>query len=425
MKKLFLPLLLTAGLLAPVALPSPGFAVSEIDKINQQLKEVKKQQESAAWQARQAEKNIAGVQYKRKITAQGLEVLMGEIDKVGNAMNAYNSQIGDRTEKLQKTGEELQEAMNRVKERDSMLRDRIRLMYTNGFVSYLDVLFSSTSFSDFLDRYDALKSIVNEDKSILATNKKDQAQIAEQKKSVEAQLAEVKQLYAKMEEQHQYLASKEREKEVMIASLHAQEHALEEIGEEMEQELMQLARKRSSLNAEANKIKEEQARKRKAAEAKRRAAEAKRNKRHSVASASNSESYSGGELASPLHGGLRVTSDFGYRTHPVTGERESFHKGADFGAPNGTPIYAAESGEVIVAQWWNGYGNCVIIDHGGGMWTVYGHIRNGGIKVSEGDMVKRGEKIAEVGSTGRSTGNHLHFEVRINEEPVNPLPYLR
>jgi murein DD-endopeptidase MepM/ murein hydrolase activator NlpD len=94
-------------------------------------------------------------------------------------------------------------------------------------------------------------------------------------------------------------------------------------------------------------------------------------------------------------------------------------------APRGTPIYAAESGVVIVNQWMGGYGNCIIIDHGGGLWTLYGHLLDGSSVVEKGETVKRGQKIASVGMTGTATGYHLHFEVRKNEKPVNPLPYIR
>lgn len=93
-------------------------------------------------------------------------------------------------------------------------------------------------------------------------------------------------------------------------------------------------------------------------------------------------------------------------------------------APQGTDIHAAEDGVVIVAEWWSGYGNTVVIDHGDGLWTLYGHIRNGGTVVHTGQTVKRGQKIAEVGSTGNSTGPHCHFEVRENNKPVNPMNYL-
>ncbi len=119
----------------------------------------------------------------------------------------------------------------------------------------------------------------------------------------------------------------------------------------------------------------------------------------------------------------RLSSGFGTRVHPITGKVKK-HTGVDLAAPQGTDIHAAADGVVTVAQWWNGYGNTVVIDHGNGVWTLYGHIRDGGINVSPGQTVKRGEKIAEVGSTGNSTGPHCHFEVRINGEPVDPVPYL-
>jgi murein DD-endopeptidase MepM/ murein hydrolase activator NlpD len=101
------------------------------------------------------------------------------------------------------------------------------------------------------------------------------------------------------------------------------------------------------------------------------------------------------------------------------------HKGIDIGAPAGTAIIAAEQGVVVVASWNSGYGNTVIIDHGKDVQTWYAHIRNGGIKVRRGQQVNRGDKIAEVGTTGQSTGNHLHFEVRLNGTAVNPLGYVR
>ncbi|MNT50412.1 Murein DD-endopeptidase MepM [compost metagenome] len=101
---------------------------------------------------------------------------------------------------------------------------------------------------------------------------------------------------------------------------------------------------------------------------------------------------------------------------------KKLHTGTDFAVSQGTDVHAADSGNVIVAEWWNGYGNCVIIDHGNNIWTLYGHLSK--INVQKGDNVKRGEVIAESGNTGASTGPHLHFEVRVNGTPVDPMPYL-
>ena len=126
-----------------------------------------------------------------------------------------------------------------------------------------------------------------------------------------------------------------------------------------------------------------------------------------------------GAMIWPLAGS--ITSDFGWRTHPITGAQR-FHSGIDIGGDYGDPIYAAQAGTVEYAGWISGYGNAVIINHGGGISTLYGHCQS--LEVSTGQSVAQGELIAECGSTGNSTGPHCHFEVRVNGEPVNPLAYL-
>jgi murein DD-endopeptidase MepM/ murein hydrolase activator NlpD len=130
--------------------------------------------------------------------------------------------------------------------------------------------------------------------------------------------------------------------------------------------------------------------------------------------------YSGGRLLWPTTSNL-ITSYFGYRVHPIYGTTR-FHSGIDIGAPYGAPIYAAESGRVILASYYDGYGNCIIIDHGDGVSTLYAHCSS--IIVKVGQYVSKGQIIGYVGSTGNSTGPHLHFEVRINGNPVNPFNYL-
>ena len=124
-------------------------------------------------------------------------------------------------------------------------------------------------------------------------------------------------------------------------------------------------------------------------------------------------------MAWPVSG--PITSPFGYRFHPIYG-RKIFHSGIDIGVDEGTPVHAADSGVVVEADWIDGYGNAVIIDHGNGMSTLYGH--NSELAVSAGQTVSKGQVIAYAGSTGNSTGPHVHFEVRVNGDPVNPLNYL-
>jgi murein DD-endopeptidase MepM/ murein hydrolase activator NlpD len=122
----------------------------------------------------------------------------------------------------------------------------------------------------------------------------------------------------------------------------------------------------------------------------------------------------------PVVGNLR--SGVGVRSNPFGGSSLEYHKGQDISAPTGTPVYATADGVVVIARWVRGYGNGIYIDHGNGISTRYGHLSR--IDVTEGQIVKRGEHLGLVGSTGRSTGPHLHYEVRINGQPTSPLPYL-
>jgi murein DD-endopeptidase MepM/ murein hydrolase activator NlpD len=132
--------------------------------------------------------------------------------------------------------------------------------------------------------------------------------------------------------------------------------------------------------------------------------------------------FSNSQIAFPTAKGTPITSRFGWRIHPIKGDRR-FHTGIDFGAAMGTPIYAIAPGRVEFAGERGGYGNAVIVNHGGGKSTLYGHASK--LYVKEGQQVTRGQIIAAVGSTGMSTAPHLHFEVRVNDKPINPRPYLQ
>jgi murein DD-endopeptidase MepM/ murein hydrolase activator NlpD len=411
LKKILVPLTISAALASALAFPAAGLAGSTTDAINQQLNDLKKAKSAAQKKAADTQNQLAQVQKEKAQTSQDLDAIYKQIDEIGKKLTDLNNQIDKITDDLQSNAKQLEEAENRVASRDQMMKARLRLMYMNGFVSYAEVLMSATSFSDFLDRLDALKSILNQDKEVLALNKRDRDIIAEKKTQIENQLAEVKKLYDQTDAVKDSLEEKEKEKEVAVASLSKKEKELAEISKDQEDELVKFAAQESAL-----------LKKKAEAEA---AAAKNQGKTSAKSTVADAFTYSGGKFAYPLAKPAPITSDFGERTDPINGQPGAIHTGIDLGAPQGTDILAAENGVVIVASWWSGYGNCVIIDHGGGVWTLYGHIRDGGIMVEKGDKVKRGQKIAEVGHTGRATGNHLHFEVRINEKPVDPKPYLR
>ncbi len=374
--------------------PSGGQAASsEVDRINRELDKVRKDMKAAANSKLQAQQDYKAVEQKKEETAQSITKIMSQINQTTDNMQNVRDRLEVTEGQLLEAGESLQEAEKRIEARDKLLKSRVRLLYTSGSVSYLDVLLSSTSFIDFLDRFDSIQSILSQDKTILEEHKKDKVLIEVKKAEVETKLAEVKDLYGRLEVYYAQLVDKEKEKEKMILSYSEQMEELEDISAEQEELIMKLAKKAADLEKQRNRVK--------------------------------SHYKSGGKLLRPIGDGYRISSGFGPRTHPITGKKGKMHTGVDFAAPQGTAIYAAESGVVLVAQATSGYGNTVIIDHGNGMWTLYGHIRNGGIKVDAGQTVKRGQKIAEVGSTGNSTGPHLHFEVRMNEKPQNPMSYIR
>ncbi|TLS50606.1 peptidase M23 [Paenibacillus antri] len=405
LKRFLLPTMLAVSLaVASVgAYPQVGVAASsELDKVNAQLKKLKEQMKSAEASQKQAEKEIERIRGFQEAGKSELARLENEIAVTSKKIESINEQMYEVEESLNMTVEELVKAEERVVTRDGLLKSRLRLLYMNGVVSYLDVLLSSTSFVDFLDRIDALQSIVSQDKEILELNIQDKQTVERKKAEVENQLEYVEQLFAETESLKAELLAKKEKKEVAIASLQEEEHELLEMTEDQEKELMAYADEQAKL---VKKQKELQSAQKKAQQKK-------------------VVKYTGGQLTWPVPDSQRVTSPFATRIHPITGKKHT-HTGMDIGAPGGTTIVAAASGEVVLAQWYGGYGNCIIIEHKDGFRTLYGHIRNGGIKVKVGDTVDAGQKIAEVGSTGSSTGNHLHFGVYVDNVAVDPDPYLR
>jgi murein DD-endopeptidase MepM/ murein hydrolase activator NlpD len=371
--------------------PSDVRANSDLNRINNELNALKQKKAEAQRKARETQRQLRNIQNRRQDTAKDIKSLLKQIEDSKYRLGSLQKQIKVMNSDLEEAITRLEKTSIRVYERDQQLKSRLRFMYTNGSVSYLEVLFNATDFSDFLDRYAQLSAILEQDKELLATSKREREAVIEQKKDIEKQLASLGNKYLAVEDLQESLVVQEQQKEEMIKDLVSKEARLEEISEEQEQAVVELARKESELLRQKNKY---------------------------------DFKYQGGKMAWPVPSVHRITSYFGLRRDPFTG-RSKMHKGIDIGAPSGTTIVAAEQGVVVVASWTNGYGNTVIIDHGKNTQTWYAHIRNGGIKVSKGQQVDKGQKIAEVGTTGQSTGNHLHFEVRIGGNAVNPLSYVK
>ena len=293
---------------------------------------------------------------------------------LSSQLNKLEQAIAENENNLTVLEGELAEAEEEVDTQTENLNDRLRAMYKNGSVGFIDVLLDSGSFSEFLNNLNMVELIYSSDREVLSD-------LEEAHEKVEKKKEEVETLQAELKESREVVAA---EKEEIAASNEETEKMIDE------------------LQADADRLTQEIA---------------------SSGSSSSNSTYLGGQMAWPLPGiGMgSITSNFGYRYHPISGGYK-MHTGVDIAAPGGTPIVAANDGTVLSSGWNGGYGNCVIIDHGGGITTLYGHCS--ALYVSRGQSVSRGSKIAAVGTTGNSTGNHLHFEVRLNGGYVNPIPYV-
>lgn len=319
--------------------------------------------------------------------------LSSQVNSLEEKINELKASISENEKKLEKLKSDLKKAEKKVDTQNEDLSARLRNMYKNGSIGFVDVLMESGSFTEFLTNLDMVERIYEGDKEVLDELQKAYDEIDAKKKKVETLQAELKDSKEVAETE---MKTVEKEKAKIAASNEETEKMLDELNDE--------------ADAITAKIKaEEEARK----------AAAAKNSGGSGSSGSSSGSSGGGRLSWPCNG--TITSEQGWRIHPIFGYRK-YHSGMDIGVAYGTPIKAAASGTVIMASWYGGYGYCVIIDHGNGLSTLYGH--NSSLHVSYGQKVSRGQTIASAGSTGNSTGPHCHFEVRVNGTVTNPRNYL-
>ncbi len=275
-----------------------------------------------------------------------------------------------------------------LEEHKSAMSDRILAMWRSEQNSYFEVMLESTSFEDFSNRAEFTKLVADQDEEMLDGLAELRDRLASQRATMEIKMREADQLTTRI----------------------AQDTALVEQRTRAARALSQAA---DADRAKAERRYAQELDARKAIEALIREAQ-----RGGSSSASRYSGSSDGRFMRPVNG--RLTSPFGYRIHPVWHTRR-FHNGIDLAAPRGTPIRAAAAGKVIFAGWKGAYGKCVIIDHGSGWSTMYGHASS--LNCSRGQVVSKGQTISRVGTTGTSTGNHLHWTVYHNGKAVNPLSH--
>ncbi len=295
---------------------------------------------------------------------------------------------------------QLDAARRSLRLHDELLKRRLVDIYEYGDLSYVNALVAARSFSEFVERWEDLRLLIAVNERAVRARKAAEKRVS----SMEADLERTRLVLAQEEQAQEEARSQ-------LDSLASERRNLVELaGEQKHQVASQVAEIEGLSAAEEAQLESLiQERERELAA-----------QRKAAGIAGGVESEGGpGSFSWPVTG--TITSPFGWRSNPFGGSPE-FHQGLDIAAPSGTTVTAAAGGTVIMAQWYGGYGNYILIDHGGGYSTGYGHLS--AIYVSNGQSVSRGQAIGAVGSTGQSTGPHLHFEVRINGKPVDPAPRL-
>lgn len=310
-----------------------------------------------------------------------------QITRVKVRLHDTRQKLAQARKEQAELAKRLEMLTQRLRRRENQLAQRLRAAYKYRSVSYLSLLTNARDIRELNSRGFVLRQIVKTDRELLEQVRADQQEVAQAKAAMDALVRRIVGLESDLRTQQTELADVQEEKQAALRAI-ARERALYERQlAELEAESQAIARRLRALMATPK-------------------------------GRARADRPWSGRFVRPVEG--RLTSGFGMRVHPIFKVRK-MHTGIDIAAPAGTPIRAAEGGVVVEAGYIRGYGYTVIIDHGGGVATLYAHCS--ALLVAAGQEVKRGQVIARVGSTGYSTGPHLHFEVRVNGEPVNPLSY--
>jgi len=342
--------------------------------------------------------NVEKVKKELEKSKANLTAYVQELDKtvtdIQTKIETLDGQIAEKEAEIEKTKLELAEAEQDEADQYAAMQNRMQSLYEQGDTYYLELLSESGSFADFLNKLDYIEQLSQYDNNLLI--------------EYQGVVEYVSLCKAKLEVEQEVLNETK-------AAAEAEQRAMEELIKEKESEILafenDIAKKEEIIAAYEAEIAEQTS----VIEALEAAVAADR------ADLWGERVYNGGMFCWPAPSYTRISDDYGYRNHPILNVQQ-FHTGVDMAAPGGTPILAAYDGAVVQAAYNSSMGNYVMIDHGSGLYTIYMHAQK--LMVSAGDEVSRGEQIATVGTTGRSTGNHLHFSVRLNGSYVSPWGYI-
>lgn len=407
---LMLCVLMVGGLLTSALMTMASAASSS--EIQKTLNDLKNQAQEIADQGAALQQEIDANQSDTQTTIEKKSDIDKQITITEAEIQNTNAQIQQYSLLIAEKQSELEDALARQAEMNETYKARIRAMEENGTISYWSVLFKATSFSDLLSRIDSIHEVAEADQRMLEELDAIAQEIEADRQSLEDEMAAQEEAKAALAEQEATLQAQRSEADAYLIELAAaydnltDEYLANEAEEEaLRKEIMEAqAAYEAALSAE---------------EAERLAQQNQNNVAGSGSTSNVTSSTSG--FISPLPGGAYVTCAYGWRIHPIWGD-ERFHYGVDLAASQGTPIYAIAAGTVTTATYGDANGYYVSISHGNGYGSVYCHMTN--YIVSVGDSVSQGQVIGYVGSTGWSTGPHLHFEIHVNGSTVNPMDYI-
>lgn len=382
---LCLGLALWLGLASPLlAQPQTPIQIAQVSS----LEELQRQQQQIDQQRSRVVKERDRLKNMEKNAQGNLQGIQRNIQATSSQIQANEARLAKAEQKLKTLQATLAKAEQAYQQKQGATTARLRYLQRQQTSRGWAVLLQSQNLNEFLDRRYQLKRVYQADRQMLSQLKQEAKRVEQQKLRVEQQKNEIALLTQQLQAQKSEFEAQANTQQQLIGRLRNDRQALEAA------EAQLAADSQSVAGLIQQRVSQERAR--------------------------GTLAYRGtGQFIFPSVG--PITSGFGWRVHPILGYQR-FHAGVDFGAEYGSTIRAADSGVVIFAGWYGGYGNAVIIDHGNGISTLYGHASE--LYVSENQTVQRGQPIAAVGSTGLSTGPHLHFEVRRNGDPIDPMAYL-
>lgn len=351
-----------------------------------ELEETRRQLEAISRNIDATQSKVTSVKKQESSIMGQIQSLEKEISSTENQITATEDRIIFLQDSIVATQADIEETEQNLKEKSELLSERLVVLHEQGEVTYLEVLLSATDFKDFLTRYEMVNNIIEQDVDLIASINQDKQDLEMRKSDLEVKKKELENALKQQESMRAQLDEQKAEKKQILTSVQQERAAYEKALQELEETSRQLEQMIRQLQG------------------------------------GSSEALGTGVYTWPTPGFTTITSPYGMRYHPILKTRK-MHTGVDIGAPMSATIVAADSGKVIHAGWMGGYGQVIVIDHGNGVSTLYAH--QSAFLVGNGATVSKGQAIGKVGSTGWSTGPHLHFEVRINGSYTDPMPYIQ